>query len=51
MPHIERVGVSHDGGPSPMYWVTWLASESLEFSSFSFPNVPGVSVLLWVICR
>ena len=26
--------MSHDGGPSPMYWVIWSVSEFPEFSRF-----------------
>ena len=45
MCHISRVGVSHDGGPSPMYWVIWMVSDSPEFSRFCCVQ-HGVPVLL-----
>ena len=31
--------MSHDGGPSPMYWVIWSVSESPDFSRFSVHNM------------
>ena len=37
--------MSHDGSPSPMYWVIWSVSESPEFSRFCCVQ-HGVPVLL-----
>ena len=31
--------MSHDGSPSPMYWVTWSVSEFPEFSRFFMHNM------------
>ena len=31
--------MSHDGSPSPMYWVIWSVSEFPEFSRFSVCNM------------
>ena len=31
--------MSHDGGPSPMYWVIWSVSEFPEFSRFFVHNM------------
>ena len=37
--------MSHDGGPSPMYWVIWLVFQNLQ----TFPGIPGVPVLLQTV--
>ena len=33
--------MSHDGGPSPMYWVIWMVFQNLR----TFPGFPGISVV------
>ena len=35
--------MSHDGGPSPMYWVIWSVFQNLQ----SFPVFPGTT---WSSC-
>ena len=50
MRHISRVGMSHDGGPSPMYWVIWTVFRiSRIFQVFQVQH--GVPVLLEVSAR
>ena len=38
---IQGVGVSHDGSPSPLYWMIWMVSEFLEFSNLSIQSFQG----------
>ena len=42
--------MSHDGGPSPMYWVIWSVFQNLR----SFPVFPGAtwsSCTAWTVSR
>ena len=48
MPHIKGLGVSHDGSPSPMYWVIWSVFQNFwTFPGFHAQH--GVPVLLQMV--
>ena len=40
--------MSHDGGPSPMYWVFWMVFQNSQTFP-GFPGIPGVPELLQVV--
>ena len=40
--------MSHDGGSSPMYWVSWLVFQNLQTFP-GFPGITGVPELLQVV--
>ena len=40
--------MSHDGSPSPMYWVFWMVFQNGQTFP-GFPGIPGVPALLQVV--
>ena len=40
--------MSHDGSPSPMYWVFWMVFQNIQTFP-GFPGIPGVPVLFQMV--